>query len=127
MFLNGDIDRDESQDESLPSRAWIITLAALCLPIYVPFALLGMKGRGTVACCSIMLFPLIVYMHPEFRKQPWFWVALCLFFCAFAALVMFIHWPNTDFTWPIMFPCGCVAYYLMSFGLRFLGKHFGQN
>lgn len=122
MFLDGDIDKDESRPEGIPSWAWTITAGVCMLPIYLVFSAFGLVGKGTAASVAALTLIIVVKLHSQYVRQFWFWGIIAAATVVNGLLIAYIPFPNKNYTFPIVAPFGYADYLLISACIRFAQK-----
>jgi hypothetical protein len=127
LLLDGKIDDDDaSVNPDAPTRAWAIAVGVLCgLPLYLLFSALGNKGRGTAASGVGIAIIIALWFRWELRRRVWFWILVSLIVALHLALILLIPWPNSDYTFPVVFPFGLLDYFVISFVLGWAAKRMG--
>ncbi len=86
-----------------------------------------MPGRGTVAACALGTLIVAVRMNLKWTRQPWFWGAVAGVAAINVLLIVYIPWPNRDFTYVIVAPFGFADYFLIVGCLRAVSKIAGTK
>lgn len=119
MFLNGEaVDKVDSESTNTPTRAWAIAVGVSLLPIYLIFSFVGMPGKGTVAACALGTLIIVVRMHFKLRNKLWFWSLIALIAMANVFVVIWVPFPNKNFTYSIVAPFGIADYLLTALCIR---------
>src|ERR1700753_2481179 len=98
MFLNSETEDNDS--ESTPSKAWAIILGICLFPVYLIFSAFGMLGKGTAAACALGVLIIAIRMNLEFINRVWFWCVIALIAVINILLVIYIPFPNKNYTFP---------------------------
>lgn len=122
MFSNNDLDADSSRPEGVPSRGWAIAVGACMLPIYLGFSAFGLVGKGTAAACAVATLIIVVRMHMEQLRKPWFWAVIIAMAVVDVLLIVYVPFPNKNYTFPIVAPFGYLEYVLISTCVRIIDK-----
>lgn len=129
MLLDGKIDGETGGGSpDTPSRAWAIGIGICCLfPLYLLFSALGNAGRGTAAMCFGGAIIIAVRLRWELRNRIWFWVMVSFLVLLHLAMVLFIPWPDRNYTLPIVLPVGIVDILAISYLIQLAAKRMGPE
>lgn len=126
MLLNNNFDDEtEGRLPDAPTKAWWIGAGICLFPIYLLFSAIGYPGKGTAAICFGGAIVAVVRLRWNLNNRLWFWVTVSLLVLLHAALILFIPWPNENYTLPIVLPAGVIDALMISFVIQLIAKKTG--
>jgi glucan phosphoethanolaminetransferase (alkaline phosphatase superfamily) len=88
------------------------------LPIYLGFSAFGLVGKGTAAACAVATLIIAVRMHIDHVRKAWFWAVIMAVAVVDVLLIVYVPFPNKNYTFPIVAPFGYLEYVLISACIR---------
>lgn len=123
MLLNGNIDdEDGGKSPDSPTKAWWIGAGICLFPVYLLFSAFGAPGKGTAAICFGGAMIAVVRLRWNLRIRLWFWILVSILALMHIALILFIPWPNRNYTLPIVLPLGVVDALGVSFTIQLVAR-----